>query len=187
VIHPAAFVHPKAHVEDSEIGARSKVWQFASITRGAIIGADCVVAPGAMVDGSHIGDGSKVGPGCMMGPGFRIGRGVFLGPGVVLCNDVWPRADVEGFDIAPLLSGELVAVVIEDRASIGTNAVILPGVTIGAGAFVAAGAVVGRDVPPGHLFTREGTLRRLLARPMARMREARDASAVGAAGVGCAT
>jgi UDP-2-acetamido-3-amino-2,3-dideoxy-glucuronate N-acetyltransferase len=158
VISADAFVHPLAHVDGAEVGPGAKVWQFASITRGAIIGAECTIAPGAMVDGSHVGARSKIGPGVKMGPGFAIGSDVFIGPNVVLCNDAWPRADVTGFDLEALLNGRMVAVVIEDGASIGANATVLAGVRIGKGAFVAAGSVVSRSVPAGHLHKRDGRL-----------------------------
>lgn len=159
MISQTAFIHPLAHVDlDCCIGSGAKIWQFASVTRGADIGVGCVVAPGAMIDGSTIGAGSKVGPGVRMGPGFMIGERCFLGPGVVLCNDLWPRADVTGWEIEPLLDGRIVAVIMDDGASVGANAVVLPGVRLGAACMVAAGAVVDRSVPAGCLFKRDGRL-----------------------------
>lgn len=172
MIDPTAFIHPKAHVEGSVIGARTKVWQFASITRGAVLGNDCSVAPGAMLDGCRFGDRVLIGPSVSMGPGFLVGDDVFIGPSVTFCNDVWPVADKAGWDIEPLQDG-CWAVIVGKGASIGANAVILPGVVIGAGAFVAAGAVCGRNVPDGHLFTRDGALRPLAPRERRiRMRQA---------------
>jgi acetyltransferase-like isoleucine patch superfamily enzyme len=154
-----AFIHERAYVEQGcTVGARSKIWQFASLSRGAVLGEDCVVAPGAMVDGSKFGDRCKIGPGVKMGPGFNIGNDVFIGPNVVLCNDAWPSASVEGFDIAKLLSGEIVAIEIENGVSIGANATILPGIQLGECCFVAAGAVCGISVPAGCVFKRDGTI-----------------------------
>ena len=157
MIDVGAFVHPKAHVDDGcELGHGSYVWQFASVTRGARIGRNCSIASCAIVDGAEVGDDCRIGHGASIHPGSRLGSGVFIGPGVVLCNDLFPSVAKIGFDANRLLSGELVTVRIEDLASIGANAVIMPGVTIGEGAFVAAGAVVRRDLPAGHIWKRSG-------------------------------
>jgi UDP-2-acetamido-3-amino-2,3-dideoxy-glucuronate N-acetyltransferase len=158
-IDPAAFVHPKAHVEGSTVGARTKVWQFASIVCGTVIGADCTVGAGVVLSGPVFGDRCKISSGVVMGPGFKIGDGVFVGPNVVFANDVWPEFSVEGYDDRLLRSGDRWAVIIGNGASIGANAVVLPGVCIGAGAVVAAGAVVDRDLPDGTLWSRDGGTR----------------------------
>jgi UDP-2-acetamido-3-amino-2,3-dideoxy-glucuronate N-acetyltransferase len=157
MIDVGAFVHPKAHVEDGvTLGHGCKVWQFASVVRGARIGQRCSIASCAIVDGAEVGDDCLIGHGASIHPGSSLGAGVFIGPGVVLTNDVFPSVAKIGFDAQPLLSGKLVTVRIEDLASIGANATILPGVTIGAGAFVAAGAVVSRDLAAGHIWKRSG-------------------------------
>jgi acetyltransferase-like isoleucine patch superfamily enzyme len=93
-----------------------------------------------------------------MGPGFLIGNDVFIGPNVTVCNDMWPAVNKNGFDIAALQSGKWV-VIIDDGACIGANAVVLPGVHIGPGAVIAAGAVVSRSVPPNRLYRRDGTIK----------------------------
>lgn len=156
-VHPSAFIHPLAHVDGScGINADVKVWQFASVTRGTVLGPGCSVAPFAVLDGPKIGARSIISMHVAMGPGFEIGDDVFVGPNVTLCNDAWPRADKTGWDAEPYRNGRLVSVVVEDGASIGANAVILPGVTLGKGCMVAAGAVCGRDVPAEHLLRRDG-------------------------------
>lgn len=155
----AGFIHPKALVQDSVIGARTKVWQFASVIRNAKIGEDCSIATCVIVDGAIVGDRCKIQHGAFIDPGIRIGNDVFIGPQVSLCNDFWPRVDTEDwFDIEDLIEGRVVVTQIDDGASIGANAVVLPGVRIGAGAMIAAGAVVPRDVLPGHLFSRDGAM-----------------------------
>jgi len=156
MIHPTAFVHPKAHVEDSTIGPRSKVWQFASVIRGTVLGADCNVASGATLDGPVFGDRCIISQGVAMGPGFRIFSDVFIGPNVTICNDRWPRVSKDGFDIEALRAEY--TVIVGHGVSIGANAVVLPGVVIGTGAMIAAGAVVNRSVPAGHLFRRDGRI-----------------------------
>lgn len=156
MIHPSAVIHPQAHVKGATVGARTRVWQFASIILGTVLGEDCNVGAGVVLSGPRLGNRCKVSSGVVMGPGFLIGDDVFLGPNVVLANDMWPFASTDGYDDAALRSGEKWAVIVEDGACIGANAVILPGVRIGKGAVVAAGAVVESDVPPGSVYRRNG-------------------------------
>jgi len=158
MIDPTAFIHPKAHVEGSDIGPGCKVWQFASITRGTRLGAGCSVAPFALLDGPKFGDRCVISMHVAMGAGFVIGDDCFIGPGVVFANDVWPSASRVGWDYDMLADGRCVAVRMGDGASVGANAVILPGVNIGARAMIAAGAVCGVDVPASHLFKRDGSI-----------------------------
>ena len=155
-IHSSAFIHPKAHVQGARVGARTKIWQFASVTAGTVIGEDCSIWPHALLDGPAIGDRCKIASSVAMGPGFQVGNDVFIGPSVTFCNDLWPRTDATGWDVSKLRDGSCVAVIVESGASIGAGAVILPGVRIGAGAMIAAGAVCGIDVPSGCLFRRDG-------------------------------
>lgn len=151
------MIHPLAHVDDSvRLGEGTRVWQFASVTRGTVMGVDCSVSPFAMLDGSIYGDRVIVSGGVMAGAGFRVGSDVFLGPNVVLANDCWPFACKDGYRDDLLRDGEHFAVVIEDGAAIGAGAIILPGIAIGKGAVVAAGAVVERDVPSGTVYRRNG-------------------------------
>lgn len=157
-IDAAAFIHPKAHVQDATVGARTKVWQFASVTGGTVLGEDCSVSPAAMLHGPVFGDRCIISGGVMMGPGFVLGSDIFVGPNVTLCNDLWPTADKAGWDVEMLRDGRCVAVRVKDGASIGANAAILPGVTLGERSMVAAGAVCGQDVPAGCLFKRSGQI-----------------------------
>ncbi len=176
MIDPSAQIHRLALVEGAEIGPRTRVWQFASVIRGTRLGADCNVASGATLDGPRFGDRCTVSQGVAMGPGFLIGDDVFIGPNVTVCNDRWPRTYKRGFDIAKLQAG-FVTVRICNCCSIGANAVILPGVTLGERAMVAAGAVVDRNVPADHLFKRDGSTQPISQRverhsAQTRMREA---------------
>lgn len=150
------FIHPQAIVDmESIVGNGSKVWQFTSILRGTVIGEDCNVGACVTLTGARFGDRCKISSGVVMGPGFEIGDDVFIGPNVVLANDMWPFAETTGYDDVSLRHGRL-CVRIESFACIGANAVILPGVTIGARAVVAAGAVVERNVPPDMCWRRNG-------------------------------
>lgn len=158
MIHETAIVHPKAHVDETaSVGARTRIWQFASVTRGTVIGEDCSVSPHAMLDGSKYGDRVVISGGVMAGDGFRVGNDVFLGPNVTLCNDRWPVSNKDGYR-ADLLRRGFVTVRILDGAWIGANAVVLPGVTVGKGSAVAAGAAAHCDVPDGYIYLRDGRL-----------------------------
>lgn len=174
MISSTAQVHAQALVDDDvTVGAFTRIWQFASVIRAAELGADCVVGACANIDGSRLGDRCLVGHGASLHPGIEIGDDAFIGPGAVLCNDRWPSADKGGFR-CDLLRRGFVTVRICDGAAIGANAVVLPGVTIGKRATVAAGAVVHCDVPADYLFARDGRLVRIKAEwRERRMREAR--------------
>lgn len=159
MIDATATIHPLAHVENATIGARTRVWQFASVIRGTVLGEDCNVASCATLDGPRFGNRCIICQGVAMGPGFLFGDDCFIGPNVTICNDRWPVANKHGFDITRFQNGSSWTVVVRDGVSIGANAVVLPGVIIGAGAMIAAGAVVSRDVPPLHLYRRDNTLK----------------------------
>lgn len=153
------MIHPLALVE-CDIPESCKVWQFASVIRGATLGDECSVGACAIVDGASLGRGSSVGHGASVHPGTAAGRDVFIGPGAVICNDSWPRTHKRGWKMP-----EQPTVIIEDGASIGANATVLPGVRIGKNAMIAAGAVVTCDVPANHVFLHKGELRRIMSEP----------------------
>lgn len=153
------WVHPLAFVDDTaRLSEGCRVYQFASLTRGAKLGERCTVAPGTHIDGSTFGDDCVIGHNIAMGPGFLVGNRVFVGPGVVFCNDSWPIADKNGFEAERLLSGEMIIIKVGDGTGIGANAVILPGVTIGKNCMIAAGARVSRDVPDNHLYAKDSVI-----------------------------
>jgi UDP-2-acetamido-3-amino-2,3-dideoxy-glucuronate N-acetyltransferase len=157
--------HAVFDITTCKAGAGTKIHQFASVTRGTIIGEDCSIWPFAMLDGPVIGNNCSIASGVAMGAGFQIGNNVFIGPNVTFCNDMWPRIDKEGYDDAALRSGEKFAVIVEDHVSIGAGAVILPGIRIGRGAMIAAGAVVDNNVPSDCLWMRNGMMRGSNVRP----------------------
>ncbi|RVD44203.1 N-acetyltransferase [Mesorhizobium sp. M4A.F.Ca.ET.020.02.1.1] len=156
MIDPSAFIHEKAHLdaETVSLGAGTKIWQFASVIRGAVIGSNCVVAAAAQIDGARIGDDCRIEFGVSVPHGVLIGDRVFIGPGAIFCNDAWPNAGRDGIDHDAVAAGCTIRV--EDDASIGAGAIILPGVVIGARAFVAAGAAVDRNVPANMVWRRNG-------------------------------
>ena len=126
-------------IKDCEIGDGSIIWNFSNLY-GCKIGKKCVI--GSFVEigrGVEIGDYCKIESFTYIPPGVKIGNHVFVGPRVTFVNDKYPIA-YAGQVISPI--------VVKDWASIGAGAVILPGVTIGEYAIVAAGSVVTKDVPP---------------------------------------
>lgn len=138
-IADSAFVHPLADVTDCMVGARTRVWQFVVIFRGATVGSDCNICAHVLIEGDvKIGDRVTVKSGVQLWDGLRVEDDVFIGPNVTFTNDAFPRSRVH--------PGAFVQTRVCAGASIGGGAVILPGVTIGAGAMVGAAAVVTRDV-----------------------------------------
>jgi len=127
---------------DVEIGDRFTTGHGALVREDTVIGDDVLVGTHAVIDGScTIGDGVQLQTGVYLPTGTTVGDRVFFGPHAVLTNDSSPlRGDTE-----------LEAPRIADDATIGANATVLPGVSIGERAFVAANAVVTRNVPPDTL------------------------------------
>lgn len=150
------MIHAQAFVSESSVGEGTAVWQFASLIRGSRVGKGCSIGSCSVVDGAIVGDFSCVGHGAQVHPGTVVFSQVFIGPGAIICNDRWPRTSKTGFEFDRLK--ERPTVVIEEGASIGAGAIILPGVRIGKGGMVAAGVVCGVDVPAGMLLRRDGTL-----------------------------
>lgn len=136
------FVHPQAIIEaGAAIGARSRVWAFAHLLSGARVGVDCNLCDHVFVEGGvKIGDRVTLKSGVYLWNGVHIEDDVFIGPNATFANDKFPRSGRHLTAYPTLL--------VKHGASIGANATLLPGVTIGAGAMVGAGAVVTRDVPP---------------------------------------
>lgn len=135
------FIHPSADVADCQIGKRTKIWQFVVILKGAQIGADCNICAHTLIEGDVVvGDRVTIKSGVQIWDGVRLANDVFVGPNATFTNDNYPRSKQypEKFLEIRVCRG----------ASIGANATILPGVTIGEEAMVGAGAVVTEDVPP---------------------------------------
>lgn len=135
------FIHEKGLCESTEVGGGTRIWAFAHVLEGARIGADCNICDGVFVEGGAVvGDRVTVKCGVQLWDGIELGDDVFVGPNATFTNDPMPRSR-QWLDEYP-------RTVVRDGASIGANATILPGVEIGVGAMVGAGAVVTRSVPP---------------------------------------
>ncbi len=158
-IHLTAWIHPMAHIGDNvTIGARTRVWQFASVIRGTRLGDECSIAASTIVDAARVGDRCIISAFSAVGPGALLGDDVFVGPHVIFANDMWPQVDKTDFDLFERIKAGELCCRVEDGASIGAHAVILPGISIGAKALIAAAVVVDRDVPKACLFRRDGRI-----------------------------
>lgn len=138
MIHPTADVDPNAAV-----GAGTSIWNWTKVRESASVGQNCSIGQHSYVDTNvAIGDRCKIQNAVNMYDGLTVGSDVFIGPAVTFTNDLHPRA---------LGDWEITQTRVEDGASIGANATIVCGVTLGAGCMVGAGAVVVHDVAPGTL------------------------------------
>jgi UDP-2-acetamido-3-amino-2,3-dideoxy-glucuronate N-acetyltransferase len=144
MIAPDAFVHESAYVDDGAvIGARTKIWHYSHIMPGARIGAHCSLGQNVYV-ANHvtIGDHVKIQNNVSIYEGVILEDYVFCGPSMVFTNVKTPRSEYPRNT-----SADYVTTLVKRGASIGANATIVCGVTLHEGAFVAAGAVVAKDVP----------------------------------------
>ncbi|WP_312491807.1 acyltransferase [Pseudomonas cremoris] len=133
-------IHELADVKSLDIGEGTRVWQFCVIFEGAKIGKDCNLCAHTLVEGDVIiGDNVTLKSGVYLWDGTRIEDNVFIGPNATFTNDSMPRSK--------RYPGMFKGITVKFGASIGANATILPGVTIGRSAMVGAGAVVTKDVP----------------------------------------
>jgi UDP-2-acetamido-3-amino-2,3-dideoxy-glucuronate N-acetyltransferase len=136
------FVHELALCESDEIGPRTRVWAFAHVLPGARIGADCNVCDHAFVEGGAVlGDSVTVKNNVLVWDGVTVEDEVFLGPNAVFTNDPRPRAGARTGRAGWLPT------LVRRGATIGANATVVCGVTVGRYAFVGAGSVVTADVP----------------------------------------
>lgn len=137
------FVHESSYIDENvEIGAGTKIWHFCHIQSGARIGKDCSLGQNVNVSNNVIiGDLCKIQNNVSLYEGVVLEDGVFCGPSCVFTNDLTPRAEY------PKGHENYKKTLIKKGASIGANATIVCGHTIGRYAMVAAGAVVTKDVP----------------------------------------
>jgi len=139
---PGVTVHESAYVDDgAEIGAGSNIWHFVHILSGTVIGRNVIVGQNVMAGPNvRIGDGCKIQNNVSLYEGVELEADVFCGPSCVFTNVFNPRAAISR-------KAEFRKTLVKRGATIGANATILCGVTIGEFAFVGAAAVVTRDVP----------------------------------------
>lgn len=138
----AGFVHESAFVDEGAvIGADTKIWHFCHVMKGAQIGERCVLGQNVNVDGGVvIGNNVKIQNNVSVYTGITIEDDVFLGPSCVLTNVTNPRSQINRHNLYE-------KTLIRRGATLGANATVVCGVTIGRYAFIAAGSVVTKDVP----------------------------------------
>ncbi len=142
VMHPMTdpvFIHPHALVESDDIGAGTRVWAFAHVMKSAQVGKGCNIGDHSFIEsGAILGNDVTIKNGVSVWDGLEIGDLVFVGPNVAFTNDTRPRSKI--YHLTPERTRIL------EGASIGANATILAGITIGKYAMVGAGSVVTKEV-----------------------------------------
>ncbi len=139
------FVHPKAICDSVNIGRGTRIWAFCNVQKDAAIGAECNICDHCFVENNVvIGDRVTIKNGVSVWDGVVLEDDVFVGPNAVFTNDIYPRSKVyhEEFDRTLVKRG----------ATIGANAVVVAGNTVGRYAMIGAGAVVTHDVPDYTLW-----------------------------------
>lgn len=139
----AYFVHESSYIDENvEIGIGTKIWHFCHIQSGARLGKRCSLGQNVNVAGNVIiGNDVKIQNNVSIYEGVELEDGVFCGPSCVFTNDLTPRAKY------PKGRANYKKTLVKEGASIGANATIVCGHTVGRFAMVAAGAVVTKDVP----------------------------------------
>lgn len=142
IIHDTAFVHDTAAVDDNvTIGEKTKIWHFSHVLGNSRVGARCAIGQNVSIGPDvTIGDGCKIQNNVSVYKGVTLEDDVFCGPSMVFTNVLTPRAFVER-------KNEFGNTLVKKGATIGANATIVCGHTLGAYCFIAAGAVVAKDVP----------------------------------------
>jgi UDP-2-acetamido-3-amino-2,3-dideoxy-glucuronate N-acetyltransferase len=136
------FAHESSYIDDgARVGAGTKIWHFCHVMAGAVIGERCNLGQNVVVmPGTRLGDNVKVQNNVSIYEGVTLEDDVFCGPSCVFTNVVNPRSHVSR-------KAEYQKTLVQRGASIGANATILCGITLGEYSFIGAGAVVRSDVP----------------------------------------
>ena len=145
------YIHPKALVETDRIGAGTRIWAFAHVMADVVIGKECNIGDHVFIEsGVCVGHGVTIKNNALIWKGIRISDYAFIGPNVVFTNDLRPRSPR-----MPLMkergqeeSDWLVETFVGKGASVGANATVVAGVTLGKYCMVGAGSVVTKDVEP---------------------------------------
>ena len=134
-------IHPLADVQSDQIGDNTNIWQFCVVLPKAVIGSNCNICAHVLVENDvHIGNNVTIKSGVQIWDGVCIEDNVFIGPNVTFTNDLFPRSKQ--------YPAQFEKTIVKKGASIGANATIIAGHTIGEYALIGAGSVVTKDVPP---------------------------------------
>ncbi|MEL3908415.1 MAG: acyltransferase [Treponemataceae bacterium] len=139
------MIHPLSDVKTKSIPSNTNIWQFCVVFPNAKVGKNCNICAYVLIeDGVVIGDNVTVKSGVQLWNGITIEDNVFIGPNVTFTNDIFPRSKNKNW--------KLQKTIIKKGASIGANATILCGITIGENAMIGAGSVVTKNVPSNEIW-----------------------------------
>lgn len=139
------FIHPTAEVQTQAIGQGTRIWQYSVVLEQARIGCSCNINSHCFIENDvWIGNSVTIKCGVQIWNGITIEDFVFIGPNVTFTNDKYPRSKAH--------PDTYMKTIIKEGASIGANATILCGVTIGEKSMVGAGSVVTRNIPDNELW-----------------------------------
>lgn len=143
---PAYHIHPSSYIDEgAEVGEGTKIWHFCHIMTGSIIGINCNIGQNVIISpGVTLGNNVKVQNNVSIYTGVICEDDVFLGPSMVFTNVINPRSEISR-------KNEYKQTLVKKGASIGANATIVCGISIGEYAFIGAGAVVTKNVKPFEL------------------------------------
>lgn len=146
--YPSAQIHESCYIDQPvEIGTGTRIWHFSHILGNVRIGANCSVGQNVVIGPKvDVGNGCKIQNNVSLYEGVTLEDGVFCGPSCVFTNVLNPRAEVER-------KSEYRPTMVKQGATIGANATIVCGVTLGRYCMIGAGAVVTHDVPDFALMT----------------------------------
>ena len=139
------MIHKLADCQNNNVPASSNIWQYTVVLQGAQIGENCNICSHCFVENDvKIGNNVTVKCGVQIWDGIELEDNVMIGSNVTFTNDMYPRAKNKDW--------KMLRTIVCKGATIGAGSTILPGITIGEKAFIAAGSVVTKDVPAGELW-----------------------------------
>ena len=134
------MIHPLSDVQSTNVGTNSRIWQFSVVLKDAVIGDNCNVCAHTLIENDVVvGNNVTIKSGVYLWDGLRIEDDVFIGPCVTFTNDKMPRSKQ--------YPEVFLSTIVKKGTSIGANATILPGITLGEHCMIGAGSVVTKDVP----------------------------------------
>lgn len=138
------MIHHLSDVQSKDIGENTRIWQFVVVLPGAKIGNNCNICANCFIENDVVvGDNVTVKCGVQLWDGLVVEDDVFIGPNVTFTNDKYPKSGNHNF--------VALKTIVKKGASIGANATILPGITIGENALIGAASIITKDVPDGTL------------------------------------
>ena len=140
-----AKIHHLADVQSDNIGENTMIWQFCVVLKNAKIGDNCNINCQVFIENDvSIGDNVTIKPGVQIWDGITIEDNVFVGPNATFTNDQFPKSQNKNFNLQKTL--------VKRGCSIGANATILSGLTLGENSLIGAGSVVTKDIPANEIW-----------------------------------